>query len=98
MHDRIGDRVARNEAAFRSAVARANESLLHRPVVCECGADDCAAIVLLTPDEYDAVRAAVTCFIVAPAHEGSLVVVRREPQYVVVEQTGVRGEGHVPAR
>lgn len=63
--------------------------------VCEC-ANACAEPVELSIEEYEAVRAEPTRFLVAPAEEHVSPrieqVVHREERYWVVEKSGVGGE------
>ena len=56
---------------------------------CEC-AQECAAIVSLTIDEYEEIRSVATHFLAAPSHlvVGVEVVVRETPRYLVVEKIG----------
>jgi hypothetical protein len=64
--------------------------------ICECADDSCAERILLTPTEYEAVRADPKRFAVAPgAHhfvpEIERLVEQRD-RYWVVEKFGVAGE------
>jgi hypothetical protein len=89
------DRIARNEALFRSvnervrelAGAGASESNA-LAFVCECGAADCAASVELTIPEYEGVRADSAQFFVVSGHEVPEVerVVERRRRYDVVRK------------
>ena len=91
------DRIARNEALFRSVNERVRElvttaSLGDRdPVasfVCECGRSDCTATVGLTVAEYEHVRADPTHFVVISGHETPDVeeVLERHERYDVVRK------------
>ena len=91
------DRIARNEALFRSvnervrdlassgAAAAAPETV---PFVCECGSADCATTVQLTIAEYEHVRADPAQFVVTPGHEIPEVedVVEQHERYDVVRK------------
>ena len=87
------ERIARNEAGFRSL----NESLggqVHDPTtnfagfVCECGDMECAAILRGDMDRYEEVRADARLFLVAPGHEIEDVedVVQRTEGFLVVRK------------
>ena len=91
------DRIARNEALFRSVNERVRElaatagSRERDPVasfVCECGRADCTETVELTVAEYERVRADPTHFVVVPGHEIPDVeeVVERHERYDVVRK------------
>ena len=82
-------RVAENEVRFRALNERLSEAgstwegrdgVLS--LVCECGDEDCALPIQLTPGEYESVRAEETQFVVVPAHA------RRDVEDVVVEHEG----------
>ncbi|MEP6954710.1 MAG: hypothetical protein ABI950_11685 [Solirubrobacteraceae bacterium] len=87
------ERIARNEAGFRSL----NESLggqVHDPTtnfagfVCECGDMECAAIVRVDVARYEEVRSDPHLFIVEPGHEIPDVedVVGRADGFLVVRK------------
>ena len=67
------DRIVKNEALFREVNERIEE--INEPaaptfgVVCECGDADCREMFEVTPDEYRAIRAEPTHFLVLPGHE-----------------------------
>jgi hypothetical protein len=78
--------VAENEVRFRAL----NERLRERgaswtgadgvlELICECGDEDCAEPISLTPPEYEEVRAVETQFALLPAH------VRPEIENVVAD-------------
>ena len=94
-------RVAENEARFRAANERISEAarradLPRIPFVCECANLRCAAILRLSRDEYEVVRADGRRFLNAPGHEaaamGWATVVDRHDEYVVVERVGEAAE------
>jgi hypothetical protein len=91
------ERIARNEALFRDLNERTKEiaeSLTPgQPprvleIFCECGKADCVEKVALAMNEYEAVRANSTRFIVAAGHEIPDVedVVAREDGYCIVKK------------
>jgi hypothetical protein len=91
------DRIARNEALFRSVNERVRELAASVgsttvpetvPFVCECGSADCAATVQLTVGEYEHVRADPTQFVVVPGHEIPEVedVVEQHERYDIVRK------------
>lgn len=93
------ERAGRNEALFREVnenIARleerldANESEL-LPVICECPRTDCVARLEISLADYANVRKHPHHFIVARGHEQPDVehIVRKAPEYVVVEKEGV---------
>jgi hypothetical protein len=91
------DRIARNEALFRSVNERVRELVTNAgsrerdPVasfVCECGSADCTATIEMTVPEYENVRADPTHFVVVSGHEIPEVeeVVERHEHYDVVRK------------
>lgn len=93
--------VAENEVRFRALNERLRESGAawegregELSIVCECGDEDCTQPILLTPGEYEAVRADETQFAIVPGH------VRPEVEEVVAERDGwslVRKRGEAAA-
>ena len=89
-------RRAKNEAMFREV----NERVVELPrgrqfeVLCECGDSDCTETVRITLEEYEAVRAHPTAFVVIPGHENPDVDrVRSEgPDFLVVTKEGSAGD------
>src|SRR6059058_5280591 len=73
--DPQGERIARNEAAYREVneairAGRADQAAdAPRPFVCECGRLGCNELVELTLGEYEAVRANPRRFLMLPGHE-----------------------------
>src|SRR5262245_24711294 len=66
----------RNESFFRELNERllgANGAQHYIQFACECWNRECAAPVVLTPEEYEAVRRFPTHFLVAPAHVDSTI-------------------------
>jgi len=98
------------QIAFRDANERiesaAHFALLegHVPFICECQAVECMAIVRLTLDEYDAIRANPRRFFNLPGHErvsvgaGAETVVSVFDAFTVVDKVGVAGDLAVRAR
>jgi hypothetical protein len=96
------ERAAQNDATFRQA----NEEIRARadgwglegalPAICECADITCTALVRITPEAYEAVRAHPARFIIVPGHEanehGWTKVVAEFGQYVVVEKVGEAAE------
>jgi hypothetical protein len=62
--------------------------------ICECSRSDCTVRLEVKQDEYAAVRAKPTHFLVHHGHEDLRFerVVRTTLQYLVVEKTGEAGE------
>jgi len=96
------ERIARNDATFRSANERIAESAVEYemgeriPFICECADPDCTQIVQLSLHEYEAVRENSRHFLNVPGHEvagGPVVqVVADKEDYVVVEKLAHAGE------
>jgi hypothetical protein len=94
------EQAAANESTFREA----NERLERRadelspgdgrtPFLCECEDQRCTQVILLTHEEYEAVRAEPRTFALALGHQSPDDRVRRELDgFVVVEKTGAEGE------
>ena len=94
------EQAAINEAAFR----RANESLEEKagefgfgeertPYLCECQDERCTAVIRLTREEYEAVRAHPKRFVMVPGHqEADERVVQEEPGFTVIEKHGEEGD------
>jgi hypothetical protein len=97
---RPAERAAENESTFRGA----NETLEERaeeivggrrptPYLCECDDERCTQIVLLTRDQYEAIRANSRTFVLAVGHESPNDRVLKEgPTFTIVEKTGEEGE------
>jgi hypothetical protein len=84
-------RVGRNEVLWREI----NELAPPEPgvmnlVFCECGSGGCSERVSMTFEEYEAVRAGATTFVVAPGHELPDVetVTHTTDRFRVVEKNG----------
>jgi hypothetical protein len=91
------ERLAMNEALFRDVNERIREisNTFGRKdatcdFLCECSDPTCTARVVLTPAEYEHVRADSTRFVVAKGHALPEVesVVERAKDHVVVEKEG----------
>jgi hypothetical protein len=94
------EQAAINEATFR----RANESLEKKagelglseertPYLCECEDERCTAVIRLTREEYEAVRAHPKRFVMAPGHqEAGERVLQEEPGFTVIEKRGEEGD------
>jgi hypothetical protein len=98
-----GDRLARNEAMFRSVNERVEEVVQSGPgeeidFLCECGNAECTEKVTLTRGEYEQIRSDATQFAVVPGHEIPEIeeIVLRKDRYLVVrkrpEEAGIAQE------
>jgi hypothetical protein len=94
-------KVARNEATFREAneqIALAAERIgVDRvPFVCECADVGCTAVVRLTLDQYERVRADPRTFLNIPGHQElsrpHVRVLADHGDYLLVEKIGEAGE------
>ena len=102
MDELTEERIARNDAAFRSAnerievVAIDSEMAGRLPFICECGDRSCSEIVLLSITEYEAVRVDARHFFNVPGHQAADLgvgeVVERHERYVVYEKHGHAGD------
>ena len=95
-----GERMAKNEALFRSINERVKDvaprfedaiggmAPARLNFVCECGLEGCFEMIPMTRAEYEAVRAHPTRFVIAPGHETPSVerVVRTDGGYAIVEK------------
>jgi hypothetical protein len=96
------ERIARNDAAFRSANEHIAEAAaeIHvdgaLPFICECANRECNAIVMLTASEYESVRTDSRHFFNVPGHQSAAQnvgeVVERYHTYIVYEKQGHAGE------
>jgi hypothetical protein len=94
------ERAAKNEATFR----RANEILEEKagdlgfgqertPYLCECEDERCTAVIQLTREEYEAVRAHPKRFVMTPGHQNTDErVLQEEPGFTVIEKHGEEGD------
>jgi len=97
------ERLARNNALFREA----NEKIRAKaeahavgmdklPFLCECAREDCHELVRVSRDDYAAIRAERSRFLIAPNHESAegshASVVQRTGSYAVVEKLGAARE------
>jgi hypothetical protein len=88
-------RRALNEITFRNLNEEIRQANGHSQrsafgVICECGSADCARVIDVRSDEYEAVRNVSTWFIVAPGHRQSDIekMVIRDDRFAVVEKLG----------
>src|SRR5512132_3660265 len=98
-------RAAKNQSLFRNINERVNDiNKAHDLWVtlsdwfCECPAHKCTTRIALTPQQYEAVRANPTHFIVAPSREHLVpdverVIDRRERYWVVRTAPSTRAYG-----
>lgn len=98
MNKRPAERIARNEAIFRTA----NEQIAGSaadfgiddfvPLICECADRDCSDVVLLSTAQYESVRANPRHFFSVPGHQSAAAgvgrVVERHAHFVVYEKPG----------
>jgi hypothetical protein len=97
---RSAERAAKNEATFR----RANEILEVKagdldfaeertPYLCECEDERCTALIRLTREEYEAVRAHPKRFVMTAGHQNADERVLQEgPGFTVIEKHGEEGD------
>jgi hypothetical protein len=92
------ERAARNEVIFRDAnedieEARSQLGVEGRtPYVCECEAEDCTELLLLSTDEYGRARAAPRRFVIAAGHPTRQSrLVEDGGGFVIVEKHGLSG-------
>ena len=90
----MSERIARNEATFRSInedIERGRDAEDDRTLVgfvCECGSADCSRLIELTPAEYEQVRSDPCRFAIVNGHEIESVetVIERHDRYAVVRK------------
>ena len=90
-------RAARNESLFRALNERLEQVREgvsgddRTEYFCECAQRDCAAMVELSPHEYEHVRAAGDRFLVVPDHLMPDVerILEKHSTYWIVEKVGV---------
>lgn len=92
MTDR-SERLARNEAMFRSVNERVEEVVQPGPTevidfLCECGDTECVEKISLTREEYERVRADGAQFAILAGHEIPTIenVVLRADRFLVVRK------------
>ena len=95
------ERIARNDATFRDANERIRDKAeAHNvdpiPFICECADPSCTAIVQLTIEQYEEIRADPRHFLNVPGHEiaaqGYGEVVATRDGYVIVRKLGHAGD------
>jgi hypothetical protein len=98
MTDR-SERLARNEAMFRSVNERVEEVVQPGPTeaidfLCECGDTECVEKITLTREEYESVRVDGSQFAVVAGHEFPAIesVVRRADRFLVVRKHPAEAE------
>jgi hypothetical protein len=84
------DRLARNEAIFRSINERVEEvqAAEETDFLCECGNLDCTQTIAMSKAEYEKVRADATTFAVIPGHvlEDVESVVEETDRFTIVQK------------
>ncbi len=98
MTDR-SERLARNEALFRSVNERVEEVVQPGPTeaidfLCECGDTECVEKITLTREEYESVRMDGAQFAIVAGHEIPAIesVVRRADGFLVVRKHPAEAE------
>jgi hypothetical protein len=99
MHRSV-ERAAANELAFRRAneqIDRAREELHvdaeRTPYICECEAERCTEILVLTLAEYQEARSSPRRFFVRDGHQSPQdAIVAERDGFIVIEKTGREGE------
>ena len=95
------ERLAQNEAFFRSVNERIRDVGARHgsdphdyQFLCECSDPTCLERVTLSLDEYEAVRAEATRFVLAEGHTDAEIerVVETTSDHVVVEKFGIAAE------
>ena len=96
-------RLAENEARFREANEKIEESILRLetdapsvPFVCECGRPECLETIRITCAEYERARQNPRSFLCSPGHEiigpGLGRVLESTSRFVIMEKLGAAGE------
>jgi hypothetical protein len=100
------ERKAMNEGRFRDAneqlergarqILESGDSASLVPFLCECPRLDCSAVVLLTLEEYEDVRAAGERGLAMIGHEDGSIehVVARNDRFLTTEKFGPAGDIH----
>jgi hypothetical protein len=97
----LEERLARNEAFFRSLNERIHDAVDAHSAdghvyefVCECSDPACLERVRMTAAEYEAVRADPRTFVLAPGHERRSIEVVVQPglDHVIVQKLGAAGD------
>lgn len=86
-------RLVRNQLLYHEVNERIRELAEHSDsksgatFICECSREDCVESMELELDEYKAIRASPTLFVIAPGHETLKVenVVETNDRYALVE-------------
>jgi hypothetical protein len=99
-------RYGRHEAAQQCAAQDANEAVERANATeraglrCECGDPTCLAPVEMTHDEYEAVRAYGSRFLIEPNHENpeSSWVLSENARFAVIDVVAGDARSHVQAR
>jgi hypothetical protein len=88
------DRLVRNQLVFREVNDRIRELMDQFGIVdpadfvCECSNETCAETVMLDRDEYRAIRASPSLFVIVPGHETTAVeqVIDTNERFMLVEK------------
>jgi hypothetical protein len=104
MDNASAEKIARNNAAFRSANEEIESAAFSHgidpeepaPFICECSDERCTQIIRLTLVEYARVRTNPRWFAHAVGHEGKVAgavrTVEGNDRYLLVEKVGYAGE------
>ena len=94
-----GERLARNEAMFRSVNERVEEVVQPGPTeaidfLCECGDTECVEKITLTREEYESVRMEGAQFAIVAGHEIPAIesVIRRADRFLIVRKHPAEAE------
>ena len=99
------ERKALNEGTFRDANEKLQEAALGTvavpadslvPFLCECPDEGCTQVVLVTPAEYERIRANPRGGIAAVGHEDETIerIIDRNDRFTTTEKFGEAGEVH----
>ena len=97
--DGIDEKNARNQVVFREVnehIAELSSEWGQTDVnlfICECGDQECAVALEITPAEYERVRGDGACFVVRAGHQLPELerVVEGNSRFLVVEKIGAAG-------
>lgn len=98
MRARDEEESAANEATFREANERIREAqrelrppVERVPFLCECDEPWCHEPIRLSAEEYEAVRADATCFVIVSGHPTDGEILSERDGHAVVRKTGRGG-------
>jgi hypothetical protein len=97
-------KLALNQSRFRNANERMQrlarsyrfDAAQRVPFLCECGDPSCREIVMLSPADYEAVRAHPNRFFLVAGHEDAEAsherILEEEAGYAIIEKVGTAGD------